>query len=103
MPTCMNLKKLIIYLLVLVVSACDNPGLFPGQSNNYPNNSVCSEKPTAILPKKNVKKISLQKQEITESGQVSVTKNIGYKFEAEKGKKLNYKTDDDSWLSKFKY
>ena len=56
MPTCMNLKKLIIYLLVLVVSACDNSGLFPGQSNNYPNNSVCPEKPTAILPEKNVKK-----------------------------------------------
>ena len=40
----------------------------------------------------------MQEQEITESGQVSVTKNIGYMFEAEKGKKLNYKTDDDICL-----
>ena len=84
-----NLKNPIIYLLLLVISGCNNIK-FPNQ-----NNSGCPEKPTATLAKKNVKEISLQEQKIIESGQVSVTKNIGYTFQAKQGQKLNYGTDDD--------
>ncbi len=84
-----NLKNPIIYLLLLVINGCSNSGF----SNQ--NNSGCPEKPTATLEKKNVKEISLQEQKITVSGQVSVTKNIGYTFKAKQGQKLNYGTDDD--------
>ena len=91
----LNFKKSTLYLLALVISGCANFGSSSNIFNNSQNNSVCPEKPIATLAKNNVKEIILQEQKITQSGQVSVSRNVGYKFKAKQGQKLNYGTNDD--------
>jgi hypothetical protein len=50
------------------------------------------------LSEKDVETVALNESTITKSGQVSVTKNIGYTFTATTGQKLSYSTDADVCL-----
>lgn len=84
-------QKIIFLLILFAVSGCSRLKDFP----RNPSNLGCPEMPTETLTKNNVKKIVLKDSKITESGQVSVGKNIGYSFDAKAGQKLNYQTDDD--------
>ena len=92
----LNFKNIILSLILFTLSGCSNLGDLMNKSMSNQGNSSCSEKPQETLTKNNVKKIVLlNDQKITESGQVSVGKNIGYAFDGQSGQKLNYQTDDN--------
>ena len=91
------MKRILLYFLVITsfgFPACStqsNPlnttkGGVPGE---------CPEKPELVLSGKNVQQVALNSQMSKESGIVSQTKSIGYTFDARKGQKLTYKTDEN--------
>lgn len=91
------MKRILLYFLVITsfgFPACStesNPlnttkGGVPGE---------CPEKPELVLSGKNVQQVALNSQMSKESGIVSQTKSIGYAFDAQKGQKLTYKTDEN--------
>jgi hypothetical protein len=93
------LKKLIVYSTCLSIIGCqtiENP--LTNVSSNAISSSGCGEKPMVSLSEKDVETVALNESTITKSGQVSVTKNIGYTFTATTGQKLSYSTDADVCL-----
>ncbi len=90
------LKKLIVYSTCLSTIGCqtiENP--LTNVSSNAISSSGCGEKPMVSLSEKDVETVALNESTITKSGQVSVSKNIGYTFTATTGQKLSYNTDAD--------
>lgn len=57
--------------------------------------SKCSEKPVTSLEAKNVKSISLNTQEIKESGTAYLDTSVGFSFDAKSGQDFTYRTDDN--------
>jgi hypothetical protein len=57
--------------------------------------SKCSEKPVTSLEAKNVKTISLNTQEIKESGTAYLDTSVGFSFDAKLGQDFTYRTDDN--------
>ena len=55
----------------------------------------CPEKPANSLTKKNIQEVTLNSQISKESGIARKNKSIGYTFDAKKGQKLTYNTDED--------
>jgi hypothetical protein len=93
------LKKLIVYSTCLSIIGCqtiENP--LTNVSSNAISSSGCGEKPMVSLSEKDVETVALNESTITKSGQVSVSKNIGYTFTATTGQKLSYSTDADVCL-----
>ena len=93
------LKKLIVYSTCLSIIGCqtiENP--LTNVSSNAISSSGCGEKPMVSLSEKDVETVALNESTITKSGQVSVSKNIGYTFTATTGQKLSYNTDADVCL-----
>jgi hypothetical protein len=84
------MKKQLIYWILLLTYGCSAPG---GSSSVV--SPGCPEQPTTSLSEENVKEISLNETTVTESGQASSHKSLGYTFTAKKGQKLSYRTDED--------
>jgi hypothetical protein len=55
----------------------------------------CSAKPLEGLEKKNVKQIELSSQPVTESGQLTAGRPLGYSFDAKKSQKFHFFTNDE--------
>jgi len=88
------MKKLLLYLTLFITCGCSSLGGSP-----VTETTGCREI-SATLDENDVQNIVLNEEKtITESGQVSANKPVGYLFEAKAGQKLSYKTDDDICIS----
>jgi hypothetical protein len=90
------MKKILLCFLILTsfgFQACTNPSN-SGESKNNSVSGECPEKAEVRLSSKNVQQVSLNSQMTKESGIVSKTKSIGYAFDAQKGQKLTYNTNE---------
>lgn len=89
------MKTILLYFLILTTfgfQACSNQSNSSEAKNTTPSGE-CPEKPEKLSPK-NVQQVELKSQISKESGIVSQTKSIGYAFDAQKGQKLTYKTNE---------
>jgi len=57
--------------------------------------SKCSDKPVNSLDTKNVKPISVNMQEVKESGIVRSDSSVGFSFDAKSGQQFSYRTDEN--------
>ncbi len=85
------MNKLLLSLLLLSIYGCSSPGK---DSVGQPAGE-CPERPANSLTKKNIQKVTLNSQISKESGIARKNKSIGYTFDAQKGQKLTYNTDED--------
>lgn len=90
------MKRLILYLTLLIISGCQAVSQTMPQPTQI--STGCSEKPKTAL--NNPEKIQLNGQKVSKFSQVSVDKSVGYAFEAQAGQKLSYRTTDNIciWL-----
>lgn len=86
------MKKSFIYVLLLSLYGCQS---IPYFNPNSSASGECSEEPEIQLNSKDVQKIELSNQMTTESGIAKKNKAIGFTFEAQKGQKIDYKTEDN--------
>ncbi|RUS94650.1 hypothetical protein DSM106972_092870 [Dulcicalothrix desertica PCC 7102] len=89
------MKKILLSFLIFTtfgLQACPNPPEHPKPKDTILSGE-CPEKPEK-LSAKNVQQVELKSQITKESGIVSQTKSIGYAFDAQKGQKLTYKTNE---------
>lgn len=87
------MKQLFLYITLLITCGCQAVSKVSQQSTQ--TSTGCPEKPETALSKDNIKNISLTDQTISESGQATADKSVGYTFKAESGQKLSYRTGDD--------
>ena len=85
------MKKLIIFLIFLIISGCQ--ALPKVSQQTLQASTGCSEKPKNSLTK--AEQIQLDSQLQIKSGQASADKSVGYTFTAQAGQKLSYRTKDD--------
>lgn len=91
------MKRILLYFLILTtfgLQACPKPSNSSESTTNRSVSGECPEKPGIVLSK-NVQQVALNSQMSKESGIVSQTKSIGYAFDAQKGQKLTYKTNEN--------
>ena len=89
------MNKLIIYFTLLTLTGC---GLGQISSNELPEDQTageCPPKSTVKLKQENVKAITLDNQNQTESGLVKIDQLKAYTFQGRSGQELNYQSDDD--------
>jgi len=95
----LNIKKIfpLLILLILLISSCSSISQTAPQLSSdrikSPNN--CPDKPINSLAINNVHQIEIGSQPVTETGQASTDKSLGYTFIAKSGQKLSYQTNDD--------
>lgn len=85
----MNKSRLICIVFLLGLVGCQQP--IPTAITPV---SKCSDKPVNSLEAKNVKPISVNTQEVKESGIVRPESSIGFSFDAKSGQQFSYRTDD---------
>jgi hypothetical protein len=85
------MKKLTICWTLLTIYGCTQPALNSSSAG-------CLDKPPVSLAQEDVEEIKLNDKKLTTSGQVSSTKSMGYKFDANSGQKLSYATNADICL-----
>jgi hypothetical protein len=97
------MKVFLPLLILLPLSACINTKV-SNQSVPSPSSSpsvapsastLCSEKTAGVLEQASVKPLKLSTQAVTESGQLSAGRPIGYSFEAKASQRFNFKPSDD--------
>ncbi len=83
-------KFYLVFIIALLVG-CQQP------SNPIviPSVSKCPEKLVPSLKGENVKTISLNTQEVKESGTAYLDTSIGFSFDAQSGQDFTYRTNDD--------
>ena len=84
-------SKFYLVIISTLLVGCQqqpNPSIIPSVSK-------CSEKPVTSLEGKNVKTISLNTQEIKESGTAYLDTSVGFSFNAKSGQDFTYRTDDN--------
>ena len=77
-------SKFYLVIISTLLVGCQqqpNPSIIPSVSK-------CSEKPVTSLEGKNVKTISLNTQEIKESGTAYLDTSVGFSFDAKSGQDL---------------
>lgn len=82
-------KFYLVFIIALLVGCQQqsNPNVIPPVSK-------CSEKLIPTLKEKNLKTISLNTQEIKESGTAYLDTSVGFSFDAQSGQDFTYRTDD---------
>lgn len=84
------MKKLYLVVIITLLIGCSR------QPNSGITSSVskCSEIPMMSLEAKNVKTLSLNTQELKESGIAYLSDSIGFTFDAQAGQSFEYSTND---------
>jgi hypothetical protein len=84
-------NKFYLPVLIALLVGCQQPA----NPNAISPVSKCSETLIPTLKEKNVKTISLDTQEIKESGTAYLDTSIAFSFDAQSGQDFTYRTDDD--------
>lgn len=75
------MKKILIYFCLFITCSCQ--ALSQVSQNATQISTGCPREPkNNVLPKEDVKNVSLNSEIVKESGQASVDKSVGYTFEA---------------------
>jgi ARC6-like, IMS domain len=91
------MKNILVSLIFILLAGCTLPGASTSTSptsGDPATSAQCVDKPKGTLSLQDVKTIKLTTQPMTETGQVSSGKLMGYSFEAKTGQRFNFKTGD---------
>ncbi len=83
------MKRLVLPLIVLTICGCNNSQTLENQVHKNPSN--CPKEPLVTVENKNLKPIKLGEKEVLETGIVNPKKLVGYTFQGQAGKRLNYR------------
>jgi hypothetical protein len=86
------MKKILLYLFALILSGCDSQ-LF-SQIQTQTTMKECPQIPKETLIPENVKTISIDGQQVKESGIVQTGRAVGYSFIGKKNQQLSYLTTE---------
>jgi hypothetical protein len=93
-----KMQKIASAIMLLALTGC-NPWAKPNAASILPpspSTNSCATKPSGALEKKDVKQIALSSQSsITESHQLTAGQQLGYSFDAKKGEKFNFHTNEN--------
>jgi hypothetical protein len=88
------MRKIILGLLLSTIYGCGSSTSPKSTNPSSSETSGCPDKPKNSLEEKSVKPVSFNNGSIRESGQINSGKQVGFSFDAKKGQKIKYASNE---------